>query len=770
MKKSLIVLISSLLLLANSSTAQNWKSFYKRVTPLDENTFLVKRFDKHGVVDADGKVLIQMKYDTLITFPKGFVAEETIKGEKTKLLLSKTGKVIYTTPAGTQFLPYDAPAWKNAPNKVPLLKRVAGVLLASDYRTILPYQYLYIWVMGSSNSFFLAANEQEKWAVLDSSNQLRSDYIYTLKPPKELEDKFIVESVDKKKVPKHFYSNWVYKKDTLVCLSSLTGKELWQSTTPRHILSCDKGVHLVQPHKNDYGAPEYLIIDEVTQSVTTLDQGIRKVHTYLGNGQFYVSWKDGKNGTIDLNGKLQKEYSYTEVRKVPRMGAAYSIKASNVDFGDYHYALNENGVFLWSPSTNHRMQIGEETYFLKQYKLRPLSKSKRYWVLIESEDFSSLENSFPRSFISFSKLIICDSVSGKIVFSKKTYNKGGIRLEESSPSNDIWIINHNDYHDDEKISFFYKGRITEYENTHYRKLSSDGRFYKMTSYDFNQSRTNNARVFDTQKGAFVKYDIANAIFFGLKGKEVFLIKKYNSDGNTKEFYFADLELNKTKSLKLNIHDVRKIELTNNTENSVLEVSRKDADSNYFHGAIDANGNQIIPMEYGLMQCIYQEGEKYTFLTRRLDHSNSNLYSGLFISTTGEKSNCNSDKRSYLDAYAYMDVDSLHSCVFNFKSGQVSKKFKQGSINFHKQEGLVYIVEKNEESLITIYNANTFEPISPKPYDLSKPINPKLIIDFKTGKELTDSHIWAIYSSVFCIIYKNIEQAIDWDGNCVDGCD
>jgi hypothetical protein len=768
MTKHLIAIISSILLLASSTNAQNWKSFYQRVTPIDDTTFIVKRFGKHGVVNTSGEVIIQAKYDTLITYPKGFVAEETINEKKTKFLLSKTGKTLYTPPSGTKFLPYDDPAWDNAANKIPLVKTISGVYDISDYRLILPYQYLYTLPMGINNSFFLVANEQEKWAVLDSSNQLKTEFIYTIESPKEDDKKSIIKSIDKKSIPEHFYNNWVYRNDTLVCLSSLTSKELWHSATPQHILCCDKGIHFVRPKGNYSTSPEYVIIDEVTQSVTSLDSKIEKVHTYLGNGLFYVSEKDGVNGTVDINGTFQKEYPYTEIRKIPKSGIISTLKPSNIDFGDYVYAMSEEGVFLWSPSTNHRMRIGEKTYSLEHYKLRPFSKSKRYWILMESEDFEYLERGTYKTPINFSKLIISDSASGEIVYSKQIYReKGGICLNESSPSNDTWVINHHSYHNDKAVSFFYKGEVIEYNNTYCIKLSPDGRFYKMESDNFSDSYSKKTRIFDTQKGKFVKYGIEDAIFFGNKGKEKFMIQEQSSYGAYEsQFHFADLDLNKIKTLGGDIHDVDKIELIDNPENSLLEVSKKDANGDNLYGVIDTEGNQILPIKYGSIHHAYQKDGKYTFITRRI--SSSNFYGGLFISNTIKQSNCSTDWSSRIDNYIFMAVDSVHSCVFNLESGQVSQKFKRGYLIKHK--GAVYITERGDDSQTTIYNASTFKPISPKPYQPSNRINPRVLIDFKTGKELTDWHYLAHHISGFSIIYKNIEQTINWDGNCIDGCD
>lgn len=781
MLKYQFCVIGFILLSLTTLEGQSWKGFYDEVKNLDEDNYLVKRFDKYGVVDLSGKVVISIKYDTLIAYPKGFIAQETTKDRKLDLLLAKSGNVLYQASDSEKFFPFDHAAWSTIENGIPIAKLLGAVVDATDYHQLLPYEYKTISLMGENSSLFLVENEKGKWAIIDSSNQLKTDYIYTHKLSEHDQHKEIIEPLNTKTTASYYYNNWLLRKDTLVCVSTLDGKELWKSKErfPARILYCGNGIHLIEKY-SVYG--RFTIIDEVTQSVVILDPEIEKVHTYLGKGTFYVSMKDNRHGVIDVNGNFQKEYPYTAVKPIPSSSAISGLSKENVDFGDYVYAMNENGTVLWSPKNNHSIEIDKQGYEY-QTRLRPFAKSKRYWVLIESEDFSKLYEGAMRTPITFSKLVICDSITGKIVYTKSTSRKPwGIRPLESAPDQDIWVLTNHYEENSNRVILFNKGKVTEYSNDAYcSKLSPDGRFYKIESEDFG-GYYSRARVFDTQKGYFIKKSIYDAIYFGDESKARFIIQE-SSENRDKTFYLADLEGNKIKSIvepnlsgmhKISGDNIPLIKLTKTLKNTTKTERGSTTNYERKHGVIDLEGNLVLPIKYGNIRYAYQKEGKYAFV---IDASEEDSDDGLIIPIEGESLTWYTGRHSgitWFGEYLGTAADSTHYCIFNLETGKVSPKFdniKSWLFSTENDDNIYVFYEKRSDGSEkkTIYNASTFEPILHQPYQSPRTLNKALIVDFKTGKKRLDWHYTRFIRGNYCVVYKYIEQVIDWNGKCIKGC-
>ncbi|MBO9731319.1 MAG: WG repeat-containing protein [Chitinophaga sp.] len=235
---------------------------------------LVSRNGKMGVIDGQGKWLLQPVYDTI-----------DYKW-KTYLELHQGNKMTYADSHGKLLLPmqFDTAGILDEEHFDVKLNDKYGVFSASQNKLVIPAQYDAFDYCGGcgSKSNYVFAQRNGKWGVLDFNNNILVPFEY------EHEHAFMRSD------------NWIlsFKKEGQDVVINMGNKAVYSSPeyTNMELISG----HLLKAKKNNY----YGLIDENgTQVADFVYEGIESQEDRYA-GRYLVITKQGKTGIIREDGKV----------------------------------------------------------------------------------------------------------------------------------------------------------------------------------------------------------------------------------------------------------------------------------------------------------------------------------------------------------------------------------------------------------------------------------------------------------------------------------
>lgn len=762
MYKQITVFIFLISCLSVNLQAQTWKSYYQKVIESPTDHLIVKRFDKFGIVDKAGKVLVKPKHDSIFFHGEGFFAKTKYRRLPTHFY-SKEGRLVFENTNHDYIAPIDDPRWDAADDRIPILSVESALFFDSTESFTIPYNYRALIPFKEGSRLLIAESKKGKRAVITDHNELITDFIYEADIEEKLKG-YLEDSYEDK-----VNENWQFRSDTLVYLSLNTGEELWSSPIqPIYIKDFELGVSVVQlKDKSCY------LIDAAFDQVTKLPEGIKSVKFLLENGRLIVENQYTQLVSLNLEAKDKKDFEFQELIPLPLYSTGDEVPEKIRNFKGWYMASSKEGLFLWEPKTDTKIKIEDFSYAMSEY--RPYAKSERYCVLLEVEGWEKAQNYFwNRTHVkNVHEAKIVDLKSARVVEDFNLNGKWGLANRESAHEENAWVFQEMDGEFFGKNYILWKdGQSRKFSNGRLSKLDPQAQFYIFEDYE-----TGSRRIFDTEKWTYIIEGFKDALYFADSTTKRFLILEQESYNSDTKLYLSDVAGKKIKDLQhLKIDEINLVEnqknepVLANIRKRFKEGSASKYSYRYENAIIDVYGKVVKDFDsYYVSECFSQDG-KYAFRLSTWDKA----VPYKFLAANGAEMDYRNSSwvRSSYPCFI-TEVDSLHLACYNLKTGKRSPAFKKGcTLQFvsSDEKSLLEQTYKEGDSLFAnYYDLEDFKLLNEYNYQLNS-INNKISIDNKTGKVLIDGHYWRIKEKNYSSVYRFKTYYINMDGECVENCD